>query len=444
MRKIPDGKRAWLMKELPILESAGVLTREKACDLRRYYEANTRNGVHWAVTAFAVLGSLLISSGIILLFAHNWEDLSRPLRALLSVCPLAVGALLSLAALAKNGETAWRESAGLFHALAIGASIALIGQTYHLPSDIPAFLLTWALLILPLMFLLRATGAGLIYLALVCAWSAAAQQTYGQAAAFWLLILPPAARTVHLLRTNRHGAETLLHLVGLLLALYAGTGIVFERTVPGLWIVAYAALLSTTGLLGLSLYGDRDGWSNCPKIFGVIGMAALAYLFTWSGMWQEIGWEHVRHGWQYRPWGIWLDGGITLAFLAGWAAAALRAFRRDSVETVMLALFPAIAILCFANGSMTEHANTANALIFNAFMLSLGIMYMVLGCRNAKLRQLNGGMGILSLLLLTRFFDTGFTYIARGIVFIVLGTIFLSVNLVMARRKKNRKGPAHE
>ena len=33
---------------------------------------------------------------------------------------------------------------------------------------------------------------------------------------------------------------------------------------------------------------------------------------------------------------------------------------------------------------------------------------VVLGCRNIKLRQLNGGMAILSVLLVTRFFDSGF------------------------------------
>jgi hypothetical protein len=57
-------------------------------------------------------------------------------------------------------------------------------------------------------------------------------------------------------------------------------------------------------------------------------------------MWHGIGWDHIRHDWQYRTWGIGLDGGITLAVLAGWAITAMRAFRRDSIETVTLAVFP--------------------------------------------------------------------------------------------------------
>ena len=442
MRKVSDRHRQWLMKELPLLESAGVLSTATAGNVRAYYDANTRSGDHWAIIAFAVLGSLLIGSGIILLFAHNWEAFSRPTRAVLSFFPVTLGAALSLLAVWKSGGASWREAAGLFHSLAVGSSIALIGQTYHLPSDAPAFLLTWALLILPLMFLLPSAGAYLIYLALICGWSGAAQSAYGQAAAFWLLALPPSVRLAHLVRTQRDTPETSICFAGLLLTLCISTGIVFERTIPGLWIVAYSGLLSGAGLLGLSLFGERGGWNNIPKTFGVLGTVVLAYIFTWSGMWREIGWEHVRHDWQYRAWGIWLDSGITLAFLAGWAASALKAFRRDSIETATLAVFPLIATLCFAIASVANSANQLNALIFNAFMLFLGLMHIVLGCRNSRLSQLNAGMATVSLLLVTRFFDSNFDYWVRGVVFIALGIVFLTVNLVMARHKKQKGLPS--
>jgi uncharacterized membrane protein len=436
MRKVSDRYRQWLLKELPVLENAGVVTPNTTSQIKAYYETNTQGGIHWAIIAFAVLGSLLIGAGIILLFAHNWDELTRPSRAMLSFCPVVIGAILSIAALVKNGGTALRESAGIFHSLAVGSSIALIGQTYHLPSDVPAFLLTWSLLILPLMFLLRSTGSLLLYLALICGWSGVAQDTYGQAAGFWLLLAPAIVRQVQLLRINRHAPETLLGFAGLLLALFISTGIVLERTVPGLWIVAYSAMLSATGLLGLHLYGDREGWNNIPKTFGMIGMVLLAYLFTWTDMWRDIGWNHVRYDWYYRPWGPWLDGGITLSWLAGWILLAIQSFRRNSIETITLSVFPVIATICFITGSLAKEPDQLNALVFNAFMLFLGIMYIVMGCRNSKLRQLNGGMAILSLLLVTRFFDADFGYLARGIVFIVLGASFLTVNLVMVHRKR--------
>ena len=435
MRKVPNRHRQWLIKELPALQCAGVLPPDRVEAIKAYYETQTRGGTHWAIIAFAILGALLIGSGIILLFAHNWENFSRPVRAALSFCPLSLGVALSATAICRNGGTAWREAAGIFHALAVGASIALVAQTYHLPGDTPAFMLTWALLVMPLIFLLRSTTAYLVYLALLCGWSGVAQNAYGQSAAFWLLFLPAVAHLARLFRDDREANDTATCLAALLLTLCICTGIVLERTVPGLWIVAYSALLSGAGLLGLWLYGERDGWGNIPKLFGLIGMVVLAYIFTWQEIWREIGWEHVRCGWQYRAWGVWLDSGITLIFLVSWVITAIKAFRRDSIETLTLAAFPAVATICFAVGTASDRACLFNTLVFNAFMLYLGTMYIVMGCRNNKLRQLNSGMAILSLLLVTRFFDTGFSYLARSLVFIVLGTIFLTVNLVMVRRK---------
>jgi uncharacterized membrane protein len=435
MRKVSEKHTQWLKKELPILENEGVVSSETAGRLKSYYAEHTSSGINWAIAAFAILGSLLIGAGIILVFAHNWDELTRPTRAVLSLCPLMIGAFLSLFAVAKNGGMPLRESAGLFHSLAIGASIALIGQTYHIPSNTPAFLLTWSLLCMPLIFLLRSTGAYLIYLTLICSWSGVAQETYGQAAGFWLLLTPALIRVITLLKVNRKGLETLLSLWGILFALVISTGIVFERTVPGLWIVAYAALLSGAGLLGMILYRDRDGWGNPLKLFGIIGIALLAYLFTWSEMWDDIGWHHYRQGWQYRPWGAWLDGGITVALLAGWIVAAVKAFKRDSIETITLAIFPFIAGFCFLMHT-AYNTDLFNAVVFNAFMLFFGTLYIVLGCRNTKLRQLNGGMAVLSLLIITRFFDSDMGFLARGVAFIILGACFLSANLVMARRKK--------
>jgi uncharacterized membrane protein len=439
MRKVPAKHIQWLKRELPVLENEGVISPETAGGIQSYYAEKTAGGLHWAIIAFSVLGSLLIGAGVILLFAHNWDDLSRPVRAVLSFAPVVIGSILSLIAVAKNGGAALRESAGIFHALAIGASIALIGQTYNVSSSATDFFLTWMLLALPLVFLLRSSGAGLIYLALVFGWSGVAQEETGQAAGFWLLILPVMGRLVYLIRTQRHSAETLLNVWGMLFTISICTGLTFERTVPGLWIIAYAALLSGAGLIGMHLYGEHAGWSNPPRVFGIIGIAVLAYVFTFENAWYDIGWSHIRSGWRYRAWGPWLDGGITLAFLAFWIVSARKSFRKHSTETVTLSVFPIIAILCFVLGSIGNGSDVVNALIFNAFMLFLGIMYVVMGCRNTRLRQLNGGMAILSLLLVTRFFDEDFGFMARGIVFITLGACFLTANLIMARCKKRKE-----
>lgn len=440
MRKVSSKNIQWLEKELPILKQADVVSAETAGHIKSYYQNQTISGLHWAVVAFAVLGSLLIGGGIILLFAHNWEELSRPTRAALSFCPLIAGALLSITAMIKNGGSALRESAGIFHSLMVGASIALVGQTYHIPGDAPGFMLTWALLVLPLQFLLSSTGAYLIYLGLIGGWSIAAQADYGQAAAYWLLLLPAIGKLWGMLKIKRHEPDTLVSFFGLLLAMLISVGVVFEKTVPGLWIVAYSALLGGVALIGLKFYGHEDGWSNPPKTVGIIGIGVLSYLFTWTYFWEGIGWDHVRHSWHYKPWGESFDISITLIFILIWLIGIFRTIRTRTFETITLSTFPILGSLCFLLGmSDGDHMAVVNGLVFNGFMLFFGIMYIVLGCRQVKLRQLNGGMAVVSLLLITRFFDDGFSFIARGIIFILLGSSFLTANLVMLKRKKQQE-----
>lgn len=438
MRKVSSKNVSWLKNELPLLQEAGVLDETATARINTYYAEQTAGtgSAGWAVTVCALLGALLIGGGIILLFAHNWDELSRNTRAVISFLPLLIGAALSFTAIFRCGTTALRESAGLFHSIAIGSCIALIGQTYHLPSDLPAFLLTWALLAAPLMFLLSSTSAYLIYLALITTWAGIAQNEYRQAIGYWPLLLPALFYLRQRLRENDHAPATLLALYGLLFSITISLGIVFERTVPGLWTMAYAALLTGCYLLGLTRYESAEGWSNPLKLFGTIGIATLAYLFTWTHFWDGIGWNYCRTEWGYQPWGIWMDSGITLLLIGGWVAVALKAFKKNSIETTLLSFFPLLAAICFLVGSQTDLAEVVNALIFNAYFLALGILYVVLGCRTLQLRLLNGGMFLLSALIITRFFDDEFGFLARGIAFIVLGASFLTANLMIARKKK--------
>jgi len=436
MRKIPSKYRQWLLQELPELEDAGALTPDTRKRIEAYYAEQVETRTHWATIAFAVLGALLIGGGIILLFAHNWEDLSRPVRAVLSFCPLIIGAALSGLAL-RRGSTGLRESAGIFHSLAVGACIALIGQTYHLPSNTPGFLLVWALLVMPLIFLLPSTGAYLFYITLICSWSGVAQDEYGQAIGFWLLLIPALVYVVQRIRAHQH--DGLLSLWGLMLMLPIALGIVLERTVPGMWIVAYAFFLSLSGLLGLRLFPTETGWRNPLLTVGLAGITVLTYIFTWQDVWHDIGWSYTRYYRGYQAWGIWCDSALILGLAIAWGLTALKALRRDSLPILILCSFPLFALASFVFAAFYD-GDLINALLFNVYMLALGLAYLVQGCRHTQLRLVNYGMAILGLLLVTRFFDSDFGFLARGIAFILMGSAFLATNLIMARRKHQLEG----
>ena len=66
----------WLRSQLPELVASGVITSENARAIDRHYEQDQPRS-NFAFVVLAALGSALVAAGIILLIAHNWDELSR-------------------------------------------------------------------------------------------------------------------------------------------------------------------------------------------------------------------------------------------------------------------------------------------------------------------------------------------------------------------------------
>ena len=78
-----------------------------------------------------------------------------------------------------------------------------------------------------------------------------------------------------------------------------------------------------------------------------------------------------------------------------------------------------------------------NATVFcNIYMLLWSVNVIRRGIRQESLGLLNMGMLMVASLIIMRFFDLNFSFVARGFVFVLLGFSFLVTNWIMMRRKK--------
>jgi hypothetical protein len=430
-----------MLQELPELEGEGVITPTDRLRLENYYSNLENRQSHWATIAFAVLGAVLIGGGIILLLAHNWDQLTRPMRTIVAFSPLSAAVGLSIRAMRRNG-TARREFAGLFHCLAIGACIAVIGQTYHVRSDTAGFLLSWAMLSMPMMFLLPSTGAFLIYLVLICSWTGAAQSEYGHAVAFGLLIIPAIIRVSQLIKTQRQSPATLLSLGGMVIVLPIALGNVMEHTIPGFWMLTFACLTSLIGLIGLRFYPTAQGWRNPLVSAALMGITALAFSFTWIEIWDHIGGYPTPPSLKGGVWKDWIDAILGLILASCWAALMVKYFDRKSLPKSIISTFPIFVGLGFFATSGFPDGEIIAVLLFNAFTFVLGVTLVIQGSRLLRLRQVNFGMSLLGLLLLARFYDSDFGFLARGIAFILIGIGFVAANWLLTRKKRRDEGAA--
>jgi len=145
-----------LLAELPLWEQKGWISAEQAARLRQLYTPVRPHSSAWWQLVLSLFAMLCVSAGVIALFAANWAVLSREVRVVLALTPLLLSQLGLLYALyARPASVVWRECSALVLALAVGASIALVAQTYHVESNLPAFLRVWLWLALPLPFLTR-------------------------------------------------------------------------------------------------------------------------------------------------------------------------------------------------------------------------------------------------------------------------------------------------
>jgi len=425
----------WLYDELPVLVKEGVLSEAYAHALRDHYgEVKAHSGRMVALTICSILGALLIGAGIILLLAHNWQDLSRPIRTVLAIAPLLAAQAAGGWCLVKGKESAaWREGISTFIMLMIGSSIALIGQTYHIPGNLTQFLFVWMVLGLPLMYLYRSVIPCLVYLAGIIGWAGSSQYDGGHGLLFWVLY---AAAIPHLLLTMRKDRYSIASgILGWGFCIQAcWIGVALERTVPGLWIIVYMGLFSTLYLAGAYWFDDAEsGWQKPMQLVGAAGIAILTLMFTYEWAWDDVGWRCWRYGYRYHQGAVWAD--FLLAGLTPIAALILMvtAVRRGQIWRVSYGAAAIVGVIGFAIAS-THTRETPCIMLCNAYAFVLGIATIVYGIRNGRIGTVNGGMGILSALIVLRFFDEEFSFVVRGVAFIVLGIGFLSTNIVLARR----------
>lgn len=428
----------WLYDELPRLTDAKVLSPAAADALRQHYGAVApRSGRSLAITICSILGSVMIGAGVILLLAHNWEDLARPARLILALAPLVAAQAAGLWGLRKGQRSvAWREGVAALQFFGVGASIALVGQTYHIPGDPGAFLLTWMLLALPTVYLLDASLPALLYLAGITTWAGYEQSAAGQAVLFWPLVALAVPHVWKHTRDDPHAQRASLLGWGFVLCISIGLGIAMEKALPGIWILLYSTLFAILYLAGSYWFSDVSSLARRPAYaLGALAIPALSFVLTFEEVWEEIGWYYCRHGARFHKWAAAADYLLVAVLLVGWAGLIVQALRRDEKERLAIAALPAVAIAGFAATTLSE-AELPAMILFNAYTLVLGIGSILSGVRRLRVGTVNWGMLILAAVITARFFDTEMSFLVRGLVFIAMGLGFLGANLLMARHVK--------
>lgn len=424
----------WLNRELEAWQREGLVDAALAERLRGRYAAEAGRAARSPMlTVFGLMGALLVGLGLILLIAHNWGDLSRPVRTLIAFAPLLVAQGLAWLVV-RGGEAAasWREAAATFWSLTIGATLALVAQTYHLPGDLSQFMLTWVLLGLPVVYLMNSAAVAALYTVGITSWVVNVSSLHQDPWLYWPLLL--AILPWQLWRINRRpeaAGTVFAHwctVIGFCVAVGFATGSFWQH---GLVLVYAGAFASLYAIDSARAFPRRAG-QRPGALLGGLGLLVLSVALTFHEVWRNIGFPAVVRD---EP-GAWLAGLVCLALLALPLVLTLLHRQRWAPHQVLLALMP---VLIGVLASMTNRGWNEQplGLLFNLYPLAVGVLALWHGARRDAMATINLGMLFVGTLIAVRFFDSDLGFTVRGVVFVLLGLAFLVTNVLMMRRRRS-------
>lgn len=138
-------------------QQAGQISGEQAAYMKTDVATVTsEKSGHQFISAIMYIGATGLSLGALLLIASNWEGLSRPIKVVLALLLPIIPLCFAYWQLIMKGTTrVLGQAANVFGLALVGGSLAIIGQTYNLESDMVSFLWTWAILTFPFIFVFR-------------------------------------------------------------------------------------------------------------------------------------------------------------------------------------------------------------------------------------------------------------------------------------------------
>ncbi|MBK9512076.1 MAG: DUF2157 domain-containing protein [Flavobacteriales bacterium] len=423
-----------LSEALPELLHEGVLEPEQAERIRRHYGLDGARSGSAMLLVLSIIGSVLVGLGIILIVAHNWDDLPRAARTALAFVPVLLGLSLVAVSLFRNAENvAWREGSALLLASGIMASVALISQIYHIHGELQGYLLFCSVLILPLLYLPGSIVVTLGFLAMVL-WQGVSVRTehWGGDAFPWAMLgLLAASVPAYLTHARSHGQSIGFWWHSLFMAIGTGVG---ANLFYSDWELAHVTVLLAMG----SAYTLVPWLFPDPKLhtwpWALVGGATVLIIlfgFSFRPVWEEL----LRADQQ----GFKKDV-LPLSLLA---VAVLTVFVLAHRRRTLFERWPypeglGLFLICLG---VSLASPAWAAILVNLSLLAVGVVTIRLGITTRSLKRMNLGLAVVSLTILMRFFDTDLSFVLRGLVFIAVGLGFLYMNLRMLREQK-RDGQA--
>lgn len=379
------------------------------------------------VIAFAILGSLLAGTGVILIFFTFWKNLPMLAKGILSFLPLVLGQASGIFALIKKRDKVhWCEGAGVLWSAGIAATLTMVYNIFSLTINWQDILIIISLSILPVIFLLKSVSPLIVYYACSFVWGFDVIYRDSFLTKIIILILVTIGGIIFSLRLLKTEKRS-------------------RRSIYSLWIstVALLVLIITIGaaendalvlsgvcIMGiiLSIISIKESELIMPyKIPGLIITSAATFMFS-TGLALDVE--------KYRAYDIILF--ILYFALAIFTAVYTKINKADKVFMAYIITDFVSVIAYIVCAAYSRDTDKATILLLGINVVSY-ILLMIYGAKDKKLLPINIGFIFIALSTAMIVIASGLSMLSSGVLLLIFGVILLIINISLSRTKNKMK-----
>ncbi len=433
-----------LQKELPEWQKQGWVTERSSVAILEHVGA-TESQFNLLAFGLAILGVLLLGSGIITYFAANWTEMSKLTKLILLFG--AMYAAFAAAGYFLNPEkTPQLGQALLVLGLIIfGANIMLIAQIYHIDEHYPNGVLFWTLGGLFIAYLMKSHAVLVITIALSILWTSLESFGFNHIhywyLAVWLAFLP-------LIYYQRWKLALHLALIALIVwCIYSFFGIDYRASqhdqiyLIQVYFVLYLSLL-VIGMICAEIH-RFDFFAKPLQNYGAFAALLSFYVLTFPDI--QRGFRLFDDSLRIQASDTWLILTITslllLILVTIWHRMLASKSPRPNYLIYGQFLISAVVILIILNLFISGKYGGRMAIAFNLLYFA-GMTWLLFAGTHTNNRVLiNLTFAFFALALITRYFDTFWSLLNRSFFFMAGGLILIigGYFLEKQRRKLNSK-----
>jgi hypothetical protein len=193
--------------------------------------------------------------------------------------------------------------------------------------------------------------------------------------------------------------------------------------------ITYFSLFALLYLLGDLHFINQQAWHlKVYRIWGFAGTMVMLYMLSFVWFWEDLATAGFSLSEELGKADIFMSA-ILFIMAALLLISNIKKGKWHYYQGVALVFILFIGL--FLIGLFT----TFSVILVNIIILLIGMAYVVEGGRKDQLLMFNLGLGIVSLMVVSRFFDTRMSFVFRGISFVLLGAGLFMANYWMLRKR---------